>query len=254
MREVLHWNPTAHIFYAHTLHRFDALDMDFFHALIDAELVYHPVAAEAGFAGDELTGLDPVEDSSGYLEDLFPEKRIAVYQISRQGAAGIGWSGTLSRPLNSEVHEYPQAERTRDEGDSRMLRAADGNLHIGRVRIILPAEAKAGDTTRDWLRTDDSGFASSMLASVQLTNLGPFGSGEHPTTALMVLGLPRLHGLGKLQSSCVCDFGCGSGLLALLSIALGATRAIGIDNVPDALAAAAENAGHNGCPLDSDIL
>ena len=69
-----------------------------------------------------------------------------------------------------------------------------------------------------------------------------FGSGTHPTTALC---LEWLDGL-DLQGKTITDYGCGSGILAIAALKLGASAAIGIDNDPQALTAAADNAGRNG--------
>lgn len=69
-----------------------------------------------------------------------------------------------------------------------------------------------------------------------------FGSGTHPTTALCLRWLDAL----DLQGKAVLDFGCGSGILALAALKLGAARAVGVDNDPQALAATADNAGRNG--------
>jgi len=69
-----------------------------------------------------------------------------------------------------------------------------------------------------------------------------FGTGTHPTTALC---LEWLDGLG-LENMTVIDYGCGSGVLAIAALKLGATRAIGIDNDPQALIATHDNAGRNG--------
>jgi ribosomal protein L11 methyltransferase len=44
----------------------------------------------------------------------------------------------------------------------------------------------------------------------------------------------------------VLDFGCGSGILALAALKLGARSAVGVDNDPQALAATADNAERNG--------
>ena len=69
-----------------------------------------------------------------------------------------------------------------------------------------------------------------------------FGTGTHPTTALC---LEWLDGL-DLHGQDVLDFGCGSGILAIAALKLGARRALGVDNDPQALAASADNAQRNG--------
>ena len=69
-----------------------------------------------------------------------------------------------------------------------------------------------------------------------------FGSGTHPTTALCLQWLDSL----ALGGKTVLDFGCGSGILALAALKLGAARAVGVDNDPQALLATADNAGRNG--------
>ncbi len=73
-----------------------------------------------------------------------------------------------------------------------------------------------------------------------------FGSGTHPTTALCLQWLDRLAGEGELGDATVLDFGCGSGILALAALKLGAARARGVDNDPQALTASADNAQRNG--------
>jgi ribosomal protein L11 methyltransferase len=69
-----------------------------------------------------------------------------------------------------------------------------------------------------------------------------FGSGTHPTTALCLEWLDGLDLAGKS----VTDYGCGSGILAIAALKLGAARATGVDNDPQALTASADNAGRNG--------
>jgi ribosomal protein L11 methyltransferase len=73
-----------------------------------------------------------------------------------------------------------------------------------------------------------------------------FGSGTHPTTALCLRWLDGLADEGKLQGATVLDFGCGSGILALAALKLGAARAVGVDNDPQALTASFDNAERNG--------
>ncbi|KAB7771054.1 50S ribosomal protein L11 methyltransferase [Xanthomonas maliensis] len=72
-----------------------------------------------------------------------------------------------------------------------------------------------------------------------------FGSGTHPTTALCLRWLDGLAAQGQLQGQQVLDFGCGSGILALAALKLGAAGAVGVDNDPQALLATADNASRN---------
>lgn len=73
-----------------------------------------------------------------------------------------------------------------------------------------------------------------------------FGSGTHPTTALCLEWLDTLASEGRLAGREVLDFGCGSGILALAALKLGAAHATGIDNDPQALIASQDNAERNG--------
>ena len=78
-----------------------------------------------------------------------------------------------------------------------------------------------------------------------------FGSGTHPTTALCLRWLDGLADAGELQGKAVLDFGCGSGILALAALKLGAARAVGVDNDPQAIIATADNAQRNGVAIET---
>lgn len=69
-----------------------------------------------------------------------------------------------------------------------------------------------------------------------------FGTGTHPTTALCLEWLDQQ----DLHGQQVVDFGCGSGILAIAALLLGAEQAIGTDIDPQALEASRDNAGRNG--------
>ncbi|HEY4582315.1 MAG TPA: 50S ribosomal protein L11 methyltransferase [Lysobacter sp.] len=73
-----------------------------------------------------------------------------------------------------------------------------------------------------------------------------FGSGTHPTTALCLQWLDALATDGVLRDARVLDFGCGSGILALAALKLGAASAVGVDNDPQAVTATLDNAERNG--------
>ncbi|MEO8779885.1 MAG: 50S ribosomal protein L11 methyltransferase [Rhodanobacter sp.] len=80
------------------------------------------------------------------------------------------------------------------------------------------------------------------LVTVRLDPGLAFGSGTHPTTALCLEWLDSLELAGKTLT----DYGCGSGILAIAALKLGAASAIGVDNDPQALIASADNATRNG--------
>ncbi|CDH07416.1 50S ribosomal protein L11 methyltransferase [Xenorhabdus bovienii] len=69
-----------------------------------------------------------------------------------------------------------------------------------------------------------------------------FGTGTHPTTSLCLQWLDGL----DLTDKTVIDFGCGSGILAIAALKLGAKQAIGIDIDPQAIQASRDNAERNG--------
>jgi ribosomal protein L11 methyltransferase len=95
---------------------------------------------------------------------------------------------------------------------------------------------------RLWLAPADDRDAPADRAVVRI-NMGlAFGTGEHPTTALCLEWLER-HVTGGMT---VLDYGCGSGILAVAALALGARFAYAVDNDDQALTATIANAALNG--------
>ena len=90
---------------------------------------------------------------------------------------------------------------------------------------------------------------AAQAADAAIVRLDPglaFGSGTHPTTALCLRWLDQLSADGELAGNTVLDFGCGSGILALAALKLGAAAAVGVDNDPQALIATHDNGERNG--------
>ena len=96
--------------------------------------------------------------------------------------------------------------------------------------------------TRLWLAPAEDLHVPRDRIAVKI-NMGlAFGTGDHPTTALCLEWLERHFTSGTTML----DYGCGSGILALAALALGASRAFAVDNDGQALLATRANAALNG--------
>ena len=69
-----------------------------------------------------------------------------------------------------------------------------------------------------------------------------FGTGLHETTQLCIMALENLN---SLKNAAVLDIGCGSGILSLIALLLGAGSAVACDIDPGAVRCATENARLN---------
>jgi ribosomal protein L11 methyltransferase len=69
-----------------------------------------------------------------------------------------------------------------------------------------------------------------------------FGTGSHPTTMLCLNWLEAQPLAGKT----LIDYGCGSGILGIAALLLGASHVVAVDNDPQALLATQDNAQRNG--------
>lgn len=99
-------------------------------------------------------------------------------------------------------------------------------IAIGTRIIIVPTWLEKPTTSRIPIRIDP-GMA--------------FGTGTHPTTQLCIELIETISCAGID----VIDVGCGSGILSIAAIKLGAQRALGVDTDPDAITISRENAEAN---------
>ncbi|MCG8394244.1 MAG: 50S ribosomal protein L11 methyltransferase [Pseudomonadales bacterium] len=95
---------------------------------------------------------------------------------------------------------------------------------------------------RLWIVPSWSEAPDPQAVNLQLDPGLAFGTGTHETTALCLEWLDRADLAGKT----VLDFGCGSGVLAIAALLLGADSATGTDIDPQALTASMDNARNNG--------
>jgi ribosomal protein L11 methyltransferase len=73
-----------------------------------------------------------------------------------------------------------------------------------------------------------------------------FGTGTHPTTALCLEWLDSI----DCQNKTIIDYGCGSGILGIAGLLLGANKMVGIDIDPQAVQATQANAERNQIEAD----
>jgi ribosomal protein L11 methyltransferase len=104
-------------------------------------------------------------------------------------------------------------------------------------RLTQPVQARAIGT-RLWLAPADDDSTPTDRLAVRIHMGLAFGTGEHPTTALCLEWLER----HAAPATIVLDYGCGSGILALAALTLGARFAYAVDNDSQALAATRANA------------
>ena len=123
---------------------------------------------------------------------------------------------------------------TRDVSDQDWVRLTQSQfapIHIGTNIWVVPSWHEAPDPTALILELDP-GLA--------------FGTGSHPTTRLCMEWLEAHPAPGKT----VLDYGCGSGILAMVAKKLGAGDVAGVDIDPQAIESARENAARNHCEID----
>jgi len=134
---------------------------------------------------------------------------------------GLDWAGASFRKVEDEDWERAWLDQFEP-------------MRFGRRTWIVP-----------WNHELPAEAAVPEAAVVRLDPGLAFGSGTHPTTALCLRWLDALADEGALRDARVLDFGCGSGILALAALKLGAAAAVGVDNDPQALLASADNAVRN---------
>jgi ribosomal protein L11 methyltransferase len=104
-------------------------------------------------------------------------------------------------------------------------------LRVGRRLVIRPTWRRHRPSPDDVVLALDPGMA--------------FGTGLHPTTRLCLAAVESLADRGILEGASVVDVGCGSGILAIAALKLGAKSALGVDTDAIAVEATLANARRN---------
>ncbi len=196
--------------------------------------------------------------------------------LLRLGAVSVTLSDAADDPvLEPGPGETPLWSRTRITG----LFRGDADMHIVRAALqnelgltALPDHRVEKLEDRAWEREWLKEFGAMRFGErlwicptghevddddAVIVYLDPglaFGTGTHATTALCLEWLDSIDVGGRT----VLDYGCGSGVLAIAAMKLGAASATGMDIDPQALVATRRNAADNGVEVavvgaDSEI-
>jgi ribosomal protein L11 methyltransferase len=143
---------------------------------------------------------------------------------------GVDANRMLALASDSAGCPTPRIDSVRSVGDADWVRLTQSQfppVRISERLWIVPTWHEPPDPTAINIRLDP-GVA--------------FGTGTHPTTRLCLNWLAQ----ADLANTCVLDYGCGSGILAIAAKKLGARQVDGTDIDAQALDAARRNSALNG--------
>ena len=176
-----------------------------------------------------------------YVDDkLLDEKRgkcrVTFYLTEDDaGFATLGQVRILLSALKKQHPEYAPLlltmENVADEDWENNWKQFYKPMEIGERLLVVP----------EWEQTEDSERVK-LILNPGLT----FGTGSHATTRLCLTALDALIRGGEK----VLDLGCGSGILSIAALRLGAARAFACDVDPTCVNVAYENSALNGVDRD----
>jgi ribosomal protein L11 methyltransferase len=134
----------------------------------------------------------------------------------------------LSASLGTHITATARVRGVEDRDWERVWLADWKSMRFGRRLWVCPTSADAPDDPNAVVVRLDPGLA--------------FGTGTHPTTALCLQILESM----PLTGRSVVDYGCGSGILGIAALKMGAAHVVAVDLDPQALIATRENAIRNG--------
>jgi ribosomal protein L11 methyltransferase len=154
--------------------------------------------------------------SDTLVRALFQESSDAALQLNRLACA-----------LGPHVTQAARVRAVKDQVWERAWLTGWKSLRFGRRLWVCPRDAEAPQDPEAVVVRLDPGLA--------------FGTGTHPTTALCLQILDSMALAGKT----LIDYGCGSGILGLAALKLGAAHVTAVDLDPQALLATRDNANRN---------
>jgi ribosomal protein L11 methyltransferase len=180
---------------------------------------------------------DLVEDGLGARVDPTRPAVVRGYVPARDASAAEAAAAEVAEALG---HLQAFGLRTIGDLQTRVVHEEDWAdawkayfpiLRVGQHIVIRPTWRRHRRQPGDVVIAMDPGMA--------------FGTGLHPTTRLCLAALEPLAARGALADARVLDVGCGSGILAIAALKLGAGSALGVDTDPIAIEATDANARRN---------
>lgn len=184
----------------------------------------------------------------------FAEKPTAPFADENRDWARITVLETDEDRLNARLIELSDrisgAERgagvSRNTIEIRVRNLAYSEPYTGSGEFAEPFDPIPSLTVQPWRSGIEEPDGSKVMI---LDAPHAFGTGKHPTTRLCLRFLEKMASAEEQGSGLhdfgVLDFGCGTGILAMAAVKLGAARAVGVEIDPDAAAAAGRNAALN---------
>ena len=180
---------------------------------------------------------DLVDDGLGAQIDPARPATVRGYVPARDASAAEAAAATTAEALG---HLQAFGLRAIGELRTRIVHEVDWAeawkayfpvLRVGRRLVIRPTWRRHRREPDDVVLALDPGMA--------------FGTGLHPTTRLCLAALEGLADQGRIEGARVLDVGCGSGILAIAALKLGASGALGVDTDPIAVESTLANARRN---------
>jgi ribosomal protein L11 methyltransferase len=141
----------------------------------------------------------------------------------------------LAGALGRQVAQTARVNPVKDQDWERVWLADWKSMRFGRRLWVCPRAAEPPQDANAVVVRLDPGLA--------------FGTGTHPTTALCLQILESL----PISGRSVIDYGCGSGILGIAALKLGALHVTAVDLDPQALLATRDNAARNGVASSIDV-
>jgi len=194
------------------------------------------------------------DESVQLLADLF----------SSLGALSVTFQDAADRPLYE-----PEPGQTRLWSETKVVALFDTDADLSRVQAFVTEQLSDTVFLGEWLieHLEDREWTRCWMDHFQPMSFGDdlwvcpsgqplpdteaaclildpglaFGTGTHPTTALCLKWLAD----HRADENCVIDYGCGSGILAIAAVLLGASQVFAVDIDSQALTATCDNALKN---------